>query len=230
MALAVNHSTVVVVPDDGTSPVGTNEWNAQHTLTGVLDAANGGTGSASGISSATQTALDGKVAKAGDTMTNFLSLHADPSSALHAATKQYVDSRTSPAAYFVAYLSSGPNVPNEAWTKINFNTVSYNVGSYFNTSTYRWTPPAGAVRLLFSWFGGGAYLGTPVYLGLYKNGVFFKTAIGSALSTTVAGGQVSAVDVANGTDYYEAYVFLYTGSTAATVSATTHTWFEGTMV
>ncbi len=34
MALSVTHSTVVVVPDDGTSPVGSDEWNAGHTLSG----------------------------------------------------------------------------------------------------------------------------------------------------------------------------------------------------
>lgn len=32
-----------------------------------------------------------RVAKAGDTMTGYLTLHADPSDKLHAATKQYVD-------------------------------------------------------------------------------------------------------------------------------------------
>ena len=46
MALTVTHSTVVVVPDDGTSPVGTDEWNDAHTLSGVVDVANGGTGQA----------------------------------------------------------------------------------------------------------------------------------------------------------------------------------------
>ena len=44
MALSVTHSTVVVVPDDGTSPVGTNEWNASHSMSGILGGANGGTG------------------------------------------------------------------------------------------------------------------------------------------------------------------------------------------
>lgn len=34
-----------------------------------------------------------KVAKAGDTMTGYLTLHANPSSALHAATMQYVDTK-----------------------------------------------------------------------------------------------------------------------------------------
>lgn len=32
MAVEVKHSTVVAVPDDGTSPVGTDEWNAAHAL------------------------------------------------------------------------------------------------------------------------------------------------------------------------------------------------------
>lgn len=32
--MSITHSAVVVVADDGTSPVGTNEWNAAHTITG----------------------------------------------------------------------------------------------------------------------------------------------------------------------------------------------------
>lgn len=38
------------------------------------------------------TDLSNKVAKSGDTMTGFLTLHADPATDLHAATKRYVDS------------------------------------------------------------------------------------------------------------------------------------------
>jgi len=37
------------------------------------------------------TAIDGKLDKTGGTMTGFITLHADPTSALHAATKQYAD-------------------------------------------------------------------------------------------------------------------------------------------
>ena len=39
-------------------------------------------------------AVNTKLTKSGDTMTGFLTLHANPSSALHAATKQYVDSNS----------------------------------------------------------------------------------------------------------------------------------------
>ena len=47
------------------------------------------------VSSATQTALDAKLSLAGGTMTGKITLDGDPSSALHAATKQYVDNTAS---------------------------------------------------------------------------------------------------------------------------------------
>lgn len=41
---------------------------------------------------ALSTTVDGKASKSGDTFTGFVTLHADPTQSLHAATKQYVDS------------------------------------------------------------------------------------------------------------------------------------------
>jgi hypothetical protein len=35
--VTVTHSTVVVTPDDGTKEVGTDEWNAEHVVTGVRE-------------------------------------------------------------------------------------------------------------------------------------------------------------------------------------------------
>jgi len=49
--------------------------------------------SLTGISSNVQQQINDKVAKAGDTMTGALTLHADPVGSLHAATKQYVDTQ-----------------------------------------------------------------------------------------------------------------------------------------
>jgi hypothetical protein len=46
---------------------------------------------------ASSTAIDGKLDKTGGTMTGFITLHADPTSALHAAPKQYVDARVAKA-------------------------------------------------------------------------------------------------------------------------------------
>jgi hypothetical protein len=33
--MATSHAAVVVIADDGTSPVGSDEWNAPHVFTGV---------------------------------------------------------------------------------------------------------------------------------------------------------------------------------------------------
>src|SRR5512139_1431322 len=50
MALSITHAAVVVTADDGTSEVGSNEWNAAHTLTGAASVAQGGTGLTAGTS------------------------------------------------------------------------------------------------------------------------------------------------------------------------------------
>lgn len=57
----------------------------------VADAITDGVINIAPSQNAVHDALALKVAKAGDTMTGFLTLHADPSSDLHAATKRYVD-------------------------------------------------------------------------------------------------------------------------------------------
>jgi hypothetical protein len=49
-------------------------------------------GYVSGVTSSIQTQLDAKLPLSGGTMTGFITLHDDPTQALHAATKEYVDS------------------------------------------------------------------------------------------------------------------------------------------
>ena len=48
MALSVKHTFQTVLPDDPTKDVSAVEWNQDHTLTGVLGVANGGTGTTTG--------------------------------------------------------------------------------------------------------------------------------------------------------------------------------------
>jgi len=77
--------------------------------------------------------LAGKVAKAGDTMTGALTLHADPSSNLHAATKQYVDAAESAAqtAAETTAQSALNNVLNGTtdFTALDVNSVSRQVAA-----------------------------------------------------------------------------------------------------
>lgn len=71
-----------------------------------------------GVTSSIQTQIDSKVNRSGDTMTGFLTLNADPTSSLHAATKNYVDS-----------LSAGVD-PKEA---VRAATIA-DLGFTYNTS------------------------------------------------------------------------------------------------
>ncbi len=54
---------------------------------------------------AVKTYADGKVAKAGDTMTGFLTLNAAPTAPLHAASKQYVDDNSQNRALSFYYAA-----------------------------------------------------------------------------------------------------------------------------
>ena len=66
---------------------------AQNTLLDSLTVSATELNYLTGTTSSVQTQLNGKVAKAGDTMTGYLTLSANPTNTLHAATKGYVDTQ-----------------------------------------------------------------------------------------------------------------------------------------
>jgi hypothetical protein len=74
--------------------------------------------------------MSSRVAKSGDTMTGFLTLHSNPSSGLHAATKQYVDSRVSQLTFTYGQVQSG--------SRTNIVGFWSDAGNYFDVF-----PPAG---------------------------------------------------------------------------------------
>jgi hypothetical protein len=64
-----------------------------------------------------------KVNKSGDTMTGFLTLNANPSSNLHAATKQYVDTYGCPTGVIVMWSGNTNTIPT-GWALCNGQTVN----------------------------------------------------------------------------------------------------------
>lgn len=79
------------------------------------------------FSSTITTSIGTKVSKSGDTMTGALTLHADPSSNLHAATKQYVDTEIADAFTAFKYAANNaeltPSSGSVTWT------VTHGLGS-----------------------------------------------------------------------------------------------------
>jgi hypothetical protein len=105
-------------------------------------------------------------------------------------------------------------------TKLAFGSKVFDVSTKYDSTNSRWTPSAGVVAL-------GAAISILATLAkntlpqvmVFKNGI----CIAQNGSTTVAGttnAQVAVVDLASGTDYYEAYCNVNTqGSGTATVVA-----------
>jgi hypothetical protein len=126
---------------------------------------------------------------------------------------------TTPADAFVATLSADQTgVPANTYTKVNFNTASYNQNGKFNASNGRWTPSAGPVQIEAQLYPTGSV--TSFGISIYKNGAQLKNAIVSAGVVAVV-----AVDTANGTDYYECWV--YSNAAVGVSSNPTLTFFQG---
>lgn len=107
-----------------------------------------------------------------------------------------------------------------AYTKITFGTERFDVGGFYDTTNSRWTPPAGLVQLnAHIWCSqNAASTSTPTFVAkIIKNG---SADVGAGVGTAQVGApglafaNVSCVDNASGTDFYEVQ-FFFTSSTAA---------------
>jgi len=80
------------------------------------------------------TSIGEKVAKSGDTMTGALTLHADPSSNLHAATKQYVDAAQSAAESYADGLAGNYETSGAVSTHAGLTSTHGVTGDIVGTS------------------------------------------------------------------------------------------------
>ena len=92
---AANHAATKTYVDTNLSTHATNATlhlsTSQNTWIDAITATSAEVNYLSGVTSAVQTQLNAKIAKAGDTMTGALTLSGAPTVDLHAATKKYVD-------------------------------------------------------------------------------------------------------------------------------------------
>lgn len=122
-------------------------------------------------------------------------------------------------------------IATTTYTKVTFETEVRDVGGYYDPTTSRWTPPAG--RVLVSAvlnLGGTITASTISYAVIYKNGSAVAHAGFVAVSNAGTPGPVIFIDDANGTDFYEVYVFLSTVATGSVLDSDAVTIFQGTMI
>jgi len=83
-------------------------------------------------------------------------------------------------------------------TKITFNTEEFDVGSCYDTTNNRWTPPAGTCQIMICLHFSSIASPPDGYVILYKNGAIYRSSNFGTHTLTV-------IDQCNGTDYYEVY-------------------------
>lgn len=126
---------------------------------GITDAA-----AAQTLASNNKIALDTKVNRNGDTLTGFLTLHADPTADKHAATKGYVDTQVQDAKDYAAGLVAG----NDAMTFKGVLNATSSLPTAVNTSKRGDTYKVGV---------SGTYAGQPAKVG----DLFINTAADDAV-------------------------------------------------
>ena len=134
---------------------------------------------------------------------------------------------------FKAALGTNLTISVSTSAKLILSNVVNNGGSYFDgTLNYRWTPPAGPIIIYSQALATSFDSATPFTLRILKNGEVINTNIVSANIAVQAFGlqtaQVSYVDQAGGTDWYE--VFVTNNSSASVVvvnNAVVNTNFAG---
>jgi hypothetical protein len=118
------------------------------------------------------------------------------------------------------------SIPNNTYTKVTFTTEDYDKGGYYDAANSRWTPPAGTVHFDGRMWLSGLTASISFGAHIYKNGVQLKeqwqTSGGSGTDATI----VNLDDVANGTDYYELFCIIQTG-TGSIYGISTLSYFSG---
>jgi len=134
------------------------------------------------------------VQKAGATMTGFLTLSADPTDALHAATKQYTDAADTGLSTRVtaAQLRADNAFANAALAQTTADGKVPSVGDTIKTGSMTITGGDFTVLSGNAFIGGGKVQGTGTEIGFYNNGGTIGCKMTIANGDFTTSGQVYA--------------------------------------
>ena len=129
---------------------------------------------------------------------------------------------------FSAYQSSGQSILNNTQTKVQFQTEEFDTNSNYDTTNYRFTPTVAGYYQINSVVTVGAVGAYFSQVAIYKNGSSFKQgALINANGSAYPSATVNALIYFNGsTDYVEAYIFQFSGSSATLAATAVTTYFQ----
>ena len=180
----------------------------------------------------------GGVALSGDTSGNLIIQSAGVNVATFTSTGMVTNVG---APTFSAYAGAGTSLSNGAFTKIAFNTESFDIGSCYNntgstvtlngisTPSYSFAPNvAGYYIITANCYVGAVGGSTNTTCGIYKNGGAYGFGSGSS-STSNTYFTVSHVVYLNGTSDYVSFQLYWTGAGSSTDSGSAYI-FTGSML
>ena len=135
-----------------------------------------------------------------------------------------------PRVAFMAHRNSvdQAGIAVDTATKLVANSEVFDQGGFYDTTLARWTPSAGRYRISAAAFFSAAVVSGQQYQAMiYKNGSLFRRSVVSASGNAGLTVAVSAVDAANGTDFYEFFVRGAGAGTKTVSGDPANTWFEG---
>lgn len=121
---------------------------------------------------------------------------------------------------FSAYGTALQSLSNVTWTKVAFNTETFDTNSNFDTATYRFTPTVAGYYQVNATISHGAISANYGTVGVYVNGVVSVRGNYFALTPGGTVHTVSGLVYLNGTtDYMEIYMYQSSGSTISSGSS-----------
>lgn len=143
------------------------------------------------------------------------------------ATTEFVLAQKT-AAFHARLAADQTGIAAATATKVTFDTEDFDVLAAFESN--KWTPPAGMVQIGLRLAVSGLTVGGTCIAMIYKNGALRRANRIAADAGGTAWIEVTTLESANGTDYYEAFVFGASGGTVTVENDAHYTCFWGKAV
>jgi hypothetical protein len=127
---------------------------------------------------------------------------------------------------FRAYIaSSDQTIPNSTWTKVRFDTETFDPSGVYDTSNYRFTPAvAGYYSITAQVTSADVNDWNTFALRIYKNGSSFADM--QVRHTHADSISISTINLSDNNDYYEIYVRQNSGSNKDIRNLDSYNWFQ----
>ena len=129
---------------------------------------------------------------------------------------------------FRATMSSGTSLVDQTFTKLAFNTETYDTGNCYDTTNYRFTPTtSGKYLVIASVLVSSSDMSSSITLcSIFKNGVEHSRANIVMSSSTSNPITVSLIQLNGSSDYVEAFAYQASLSTKTAYTGSEQTYFS----